>query len=176
MDYRIQKTKSSICNAFIALRSKKTLEKITVKELCELARINKSTFYAHYLDIYDLSDKIESEITAEIMNQIDIEDVLKKPSGLPKELSLLWTAQKSLISIIFSGSRTEQLPKKVLSTILTQLNEKHPEFADNAKLRIMLTYCVYGGYYAFNENQSCSDELMLETLGEISARIAFDEN
>ncbi|EKC69722.1 TetR family HTH transcriptional regulator [human gut metagenome] len=40
----------------------KPLEKITVKELCESARINKSTFYAHYKDIYDLSDAMEEEV------------------------------------------------------------------------------------------------------------------
>ena len=47
MDIRIRKTEQAIKNAFIELRSKKSLEKITVKELCELAMINKSTFYSH---------------------------------------------------------------------------------------------------------------------------------
>ena len=54
MDLRIEKTEKGIKNAFIELRSKKPLEKITVRELCEIARINKSTFYSHYKDIYDL--------------------------------------------------------------------------------------------------------------------------
>ena len=43
-------------NAFLELRSKKALEKITVRELCEKAEINKSTFYTHFRDIYDLSE------------------------------------------------------------------------------------------------------------------------
>ena len=62
MDLRIEKTRQSIINAFIALRSGKPLEKITVKELCEKAMINKSTFYFHYADIYELSDFLETEI------------------------------------------------------------------------------------------------------------------
>lgn len=33
--------------------------KITVREICELAGVNRSTFYAHYLDVYDLFDKVE---------------------------------------------------------------------------------------------------------------------
>ena len=44
MDVRIVKTKNSIINAFLELRSQKNIEKITVKELCEKAMINKSTF------------------------------------------------------------------------------------------------------------------------------------
>lgn len=43
MDLRKQRTKNSIINAFIQLRASKPLEKITVKELAELAYINKAT-------------------------------------------------------------------------------------------------------------------------------------
>ena len=64
MDLRIEKTKKSIRNAFIELRTKKPLEKITVKELCALACINKSTFYSHYEDIYALSEAMEQETVA----------------------------------------------------------------------------------------------------------------
>ena len=35
MDIRVVKTKNSIINAFLELRSQKAIEKITVKELCE---------------------------------------------------------------------------------------------------------------------------------------------
>ena len=58
MDLRNQRTKKNIRNAFIELRSKKPLEKITVKELSELAFINKATFYRHYEDIYALSNEL----------------------------------------------------------------------------------------------------------------------
>ena len=34
----------------------------TVGELCERAQINRSTFYRHYLDVYDLMEKIETQI------------------------------------------------------------------------------------------------------------------
>ena len=54
MDIRIEKTERAIKNAFLELRSRKPLGKITVKELCSLAAINKSTFYSHYEDIYAL--------------------------------------------------------------------------------------------------------------------------
>lgn len=44
MDLRIERTRRSIINAFIELRSAKNIEKITVKELAEKACINKATF------------------------------------------------------------------------------------------------------------------------------------
>ena len=70
MDLRVEKTKGSIVNAFLSLRAKKPLEKITVKELCQLARINKSTFYTHYPDIFALSYALEGEVVEAILADI----------------------------------------------------------------------------------------------------------
>ena len=81
MDLRIEKTERGIKNAFIELRSRKPLEKITVKELCESARINKSTFYAHYKDIYDLSDAMEEEVVQSIANSIQHPEYLLEHPG-----------------------------------------------------------------------------------------------
>ena len=70
MDLRVEKTKRSIINAFLKLRSQKPLEKITVKELASLAEINKATFYLHYHDIYDLSETLEREVVQSTLNSI----------------------------------------------------------------------------------------------------------
>ena len=37
----------------------KQISKITVREICERAGVNRSTFYAHYLDVYDLFERVE---------------------------------------------------------------------------------------------------------------------
>ena len=57
-DLRVIKTVESIENALFELLRSKPIEKITVAELTRVARINKSTFYLHYLDIPDLYTKI----------------------------------------------------------------------------------------------------------------------
>lgn len=44
------------------LLKERQITAITVKEICEGADINRSTFYAHYADQYDLLEQIESEI------------------------------------------------------------------------------------------------------------------
>lgn len=63
MDLRIEKTERAIRNAFMELRARMPLEKIRVRELCAAACINKSTFYAHYTDIYALSETLEKELS-----------------------------------------------------------------------------------------------------------------
>ena len=52
MDIRIEKTDRAIEKAFLELRAKTPLEKIKIKDLCALACVNKSTFYAHYCLLY----------------------------------------------------------------------------------------------------------------------------
>ena len=114
MDIRIEKTRQSIINAFIELRSHKELERITIKELCEKAQINKSTFYAHYQDIYHLSDTLETEVVVSIMeNLTHPERVLEDTTFFSRELFMGFLAKDSLIGILFSGSRSKCLVQKI---------------------------------------------------------------
>lgn len=61
---RSQNTDESIIRAaFEAMLSGgKPVSKITVREICQIARINRSTFYAHYQDVYDLFEKVEAQM------------------------------------------------------------------------------------------------------------------
>ena len=60
---RSKKTQEDIQRVFIQLLMKKNVTSITVSEICAEAQINRSTFYAHYLDVYDLLDKMESDMS-----------------------------------------------------------------------------------------------------------------
>lgn len=62
IDKRVRKTKKHLRDALIKLMKEKKVNKITVKELTELADVNRSTFYLYYDDIFDMVDKVESEI------------------------------------------------------------------------------------------------------------------
>ena len=59
---RVKMTKRLIKEAFISLIEKSPLNKITVKQICENADVNRSTFYAHYSDQYELFDEIQEDI------------------------------------------------------------------------------------------------------------------
>ena len=71
MDRRIQKTQKAIRNAFLTLLGKKSLSKITVAEISELAELGRGTFYLHYKDIYDLYEQIENDLYHEIELLLD---------------------------------------------------------------------------------------------------------
>ena len=52
MDLRVLKTEELIRNTFLELLAQKEFTDISVKEITEKARINRSTFYKHYEDKY----------------------------------------------------------------------------------------------------------------------------
>lgn len=47
-----------ILSVFMKLLEKDDIQKITVNEICQDAHINRSTFYNHFRDIYDVLDKV----------------------------------------------------------------------------------------------------------------------
>lgn len=69
-DLRVQKTRESIRDAFLALVRENGFNGVTVHELCVRARINRSTFYLHYTDKYDLLDKITHEATGKVLHLV----------------------------------------------------------------------------------------------------------
>lgn len=61
-DRRVKYTKMVLKESFIELLETKGISQITIKEICECADINRSTFYSHYYDQYDLMKKIQNEL------------------------------------------------------------------------------------------------------------------
>ena len=61
-DARVRYTKMVLKNALLELMETKPMNKITVKEICERAQLNRATFYKHYSDCYELLESIENDI------------------------------------------------------------------------------------------------------------------
>lgn len=56
-DRRILRTRQTIEDAFIQLVHRKPFQSITIRDITDLANVNRTTFYSHYTDKYDLLDK-----------------------------------------------------------------------------------------------------------------------
>ena len=61
-DARVRYTLMKLKESFLVLLEKKPINKITVKEVCELSELNRATFYTHFTDCYDLLENIENEL------------------------------------------------------------------------------------------------------------------
>ncbi|MCD7958439.1 MAG: TetR/AcrR family transcriptional regulator [Ruminococcus sp.] len=65
-DKRVRCTVQALQDALITLLQQKPKSHISVRELCELADVNCSTFYVYYKDINELLDDIEEKIYGHI--------------------------------------------------------------------------------------------------------------
>ena len=90
--------------ALIALLEKKNYEFITVKELCEKAGVNRSTFYLHYETMEDLLSECIEYVGGKIAAKYKSESVIDKTqiSTCPKEDLLLFTPKYLLPYLEFT--------------------------------------------------------------------------
>ncbi len=149
MDLREKKTLRSIANAFMQLRGKKALEKITVKELAETAEISKATFYLHYHDLYDLSEKLQNEVIQDIISGIaHPEYCLTDHRQFTIELFKAFRAQQEKIEILFGGAQSTILPARVEKELRSFIQQHtHPLTLEESML---LTYKIQGSHHVYN--------------------------
>ena len=77
---RKRDSQEKIQKAFIELIQTKNIEKITVTDICKKTNLNRSTFYANYIDIYDLVDKIKDKMIEDFFEVYKEESLAKKHS------------------------------------------------------------------------------------------------
>ena len=61
-DRRVRKTKKQLRSALTQLLLEKDISRITVRDVADLADVNRGTFYAHYSDVYDLLHQLEDDL------------------------------------------------------------------------------------------------------------------
>lgn len=169
MDLRTERTKRSITNAFLELRKQKPLEKITVKELAEVAYINKATFYTHYHDIYDLADQMENEFMESIIEELPHpESIITNPALATRELADALIAKIEISDILFSGSRQGYLSEKMYIALINYITSKYPNQDFDLRRNIVLSIIIQGCFHAYQTfaNDENRDEVT-KILGDV---------
>lgn len=69
---RRKDSQNKIEKAFANLIQDKNLSEISVTEICKLTKLNRTTFYANYLDVYDLADKFREKM------ELDLKEVYRE--------------------------------------------------------------------------------------------------
>ena len=71
-DRRVRRTKALLLQGLMQLMETKDVKDISVKELSDLADINRGTFYLHYSDVYDMLAQLEDELFLEFHGIIGV--------------------------------------------------------------------------------------------------------
>ena len=74
--------------AMLELMNQTPFEKITVRLVCERAGVNRSTFYAHYTDLYDMIEQMETNLRKQLIDRYPDSDKVT-PLSLESLLTFL---------------------------------------------------------------------------------------
>lgn len=86
---KIRYSKHVLKESLSELLKTKKVSEITVRKLCELADLNRSTFYAHYEDIYAIFDEYENDFISSLPvildEDIDLKTAIRNLIAFSKE-------------------------------------------------------------------------------------------
>ncbi|MCQ2512786.1 MAG: TetR/AcrR family transcriptional regulator [Lachnospiraceae bacterium] len=159
-DLRVIKTLDSIDKSLLENLKKMPFNKITVEALCSKARINRTTFYKHYRDKYELLDKYLSRILEEFRvanNVIFIdaepdtinEDLYKMPFRKTVDFiiskkdiyEILWTAQ-------IDRNIFDEMIEVIAENIMKRKVEQHPEISTDSEKFFKAS--LFANLFAYN--------------------------
>ncbi|MEG0689486.1 MAG: TetR-like C-terminal domain-containing protein [Hungatella sp.] len=103
LDRRVRKTRKLLRQCLTALLKKKKIQDITVREISDMADINRGTFYLHYKDVFDLMEQIETELLDElehVLKRCQPGDLLTKPTGIFTEVYSLVKENSDIVAIL----------------------------------------------------------------------------
>lgn len=74
MDIRAQKTRKALRKALVECMEEKPVKEIQVKEICQRAGLDRTTFYKHYKDVDELITELETEQLNQFRKIMESED------------------------------------------------------------------------------------------------------
>ncbi|WP_315067292.1 TetR/AcrR family transcriptional regulator [uncultured Clostridium sp.] len=164
-DKQANKTHSLIQDAFLSLAKEKSFEDITVKDISKKAPVNRSTFYAHFQDKYDLLDSFISDRFMSIVS-----------SKIPSEKELNEETLHDLILIMCDyhksiGNNYDRLYKSAavlidikvqlkLQDIILSMLMNNKTFSKNEEDKLeLLTVMISSGIYCATKRWHSKDTL-----------------
>lgn len=164
MDLRIVKTKQQIKQAFLSLRAQYLPEKIKVKDICERAMINKTTFYKHYVDSLALANEIEESCIEKLMNTFsEKKSLFESPKAYVRGLLAAVEKQSEELRMVYKG-RMEAFVAKLESKLM----QAYEGNDDNTERRMTATFVTSGMAHVLGQWLLCEDGKRVD-LGTIAA-------
>ena len=153
-DRRVKRTKTLLQTTLVELMLEKEVSQISVKELTQRADVNRSTFYLHYLDIYDMLEQMEDEFVGRVRSFFH-DYFTPVPTSTPITMFLQiseWIEKdKDYYIKLLRGTAASQLLEKLRVQIMDEfliflhtifLDEDSPDLRTRVNFIVSGTICV----------------------------------
>ena len=151
-DPRIIKTRRDLKKALMDALEDHSLNEIRIQDLCSSAMVNKTTFYRHYRDIYDIYGEILADMYSRSLNSFDEYGLFfddpavffkKLTEKEAKEVRFYQKEMQTNPVDYFSGLYEDQLKKKICSTgriVKNDMNEMKLDIVSNSTREMAKRY------------------------------------
>lgn len=146
-DLRIKFSRKVIKDALIELLKTNELRDITVKEVCELAQVNRGTFYNHFENIEQAYEALQNDFYQNIVERLETKDIFSVDGSFFVELMEFVVQNKIIVKTIIKEFTTSKLLKNLITyTALRFENEfsKNYPTIPTEKVRDISLYIIHG--------------------------------
>ncbi len=167
MDLRIIKTRGQIKAAFLRLRQYLSPDKIRVKDICELAMINKTTFYHHYADSAELCEEIDDSAIEQVVAALpEPQSIFEDSRAYIASLFKTLEQEGDNLRLIFRGKQDV-----LCSKLEARLHSSCETLASNPEDHTKISFAV-GGFVRVVKDFLFTDTLHdIERLSDMLAKM-----
>lgn len=130
LDPRLKRTRERIMSSFLKLIEISDFNHITIADITKEAEINRSTFYYHFADKYQLMDSIQEEVlTKEIFNKLALQKemneqtiIMAMQAIISSQTNLELYCQKAYDE--FKPKVDQEIKKSLMEILLNILNHE----------------------------------------------------
>lgn len=173
-DLRVRRTRTTLQKALIELTVEKGFAAVTVRDICERAMVNRSTFYRHYIDKYDLLDQYATEVgklTAPEVNETEGKHT--GPLQMLKHVQQFADFYRVMLGQNGDPVFTQRFCQNAAERFRTFLSlQDAPAGPDTPPVEMQLNYISWAGVGAITwwleNDQPCTPEQLGSWLSQLS--------
>lgn len=172
-DLRVRRTMESIKQSFEEMICEMNYEDITVKELCDRARINKKTFYYYYPSLDDLTAELQSVMSKSYLEKIADYKIPDDLDKINREFFLFSASQGEMYEKITCSSRYNMIRNKMIDNVMASTWEKASliRLLDTPKRNILLRFIQTVSVEIYCQWVADGKKIPLEQVIELSNQL-----
>lgn len=146
LDARKRYTKMVLKQSFLTLLKERPVNKITVKDVCALAQLNRATFYAHYSDCFALQESIENELIDAFAKSLRYVNSFDVTALIETIYDMVDQNQEACRTLVLGNTSSTVIAKMIALAKTDSLAYWHRELpkASETELEMMYTHLSNG--------------------------------
>ena len=165
-DARVRYTKKVLRDSLFDCLKEKSINNVTVKEVCEKADLNRATFYKHYKDCYDLIEQLQAEELKEFEQLFKVND--KYGKKLTGDILALLDKYADLNEAVVNGKVADRLKTDMIriseENCIAEWKEAMPKATDDEVEMLFTSICASIFELAISKKGSYPNESIIDFI------------